>query len=60
MIVFPVAPSLGRDVLAQRAVHEQSVCVCAPGAAEIHLSDAGVSGQSAVVEDVAVLHILRR
>ena len=62
LVVFfaPVVPSLGDDVLAEFTVHEQGVGIGAPGSAEIHFFDIGVSDESAAVEHISEFHVFWR
>ena len=59
VIVFPVLPTCANDVLAKVAVHEEGVGVSTPGTTEIDFVNTLVGCQPAVVEDIAVLDVLR-
>ena len=59
VIVFPVLPTFANDVLAKVAVHEEGVGVSTPGTTEIDFVNTLVGCQPAVVEDIAVLDVLR-
>ena len=56
----PLVPSLGAYLARQIAIHKQRIAVVTPGTAEINLVDIGGTGDGALVEDIAVSHLLGR
>ena len=59
-MLFPVMPSLGKNLLTQVTVHKQSIAVVTPRTSKVDFIDVLVGGDATMIKDVAVGNALWR